>query len=95
VVFRLRGPIRIWMVRRSVPDSSRCVAKLWRLCLWVHSRHYLPFLTMSSDMAGSWRSFNNAGRNASRVDQSPDIVFSVFSSLVYRLLRNPSSWSPG
>ena len=30
MVFRLRCPIRIWMVRRSVPDSSRCVAKLWR-----------------------------------------------------------------
>ena len=27
MVFRLRCPNRIWMVRRSVPDSSRWVAK--------------------------------------------------------------------
>jgi integrase/recombinase XerD len=27
-------------------------------------RHYLPFLTMSSDFAGSWRSFDNAGCRA-------------------------------
>jgi len=37
------------MVRRSAPASSRCVAKQWRLCLWRHRRHYLPFLTMSSN----------------------------------------------
>src|SRR5262249_22205998 len=30
VVPRLRWPRRIWMVRRSVPSSSRWVAKLWR-----------------------------------------------------------------
>jgi hypothetical protein len=24
-------------------------------------RHYLPSLTMSSDVKGSWRSFNNCG----------------------------------
>jgi integrase/recombinase XerD len=30
--------------------------------LFPHAfRHYLPFLTMSSDMDGSWRSFNNGG----------------------------------
>ena len=28
---------------------------------WHTFRHYLPSLTMSSDMKGSWRSFNNDG----------------------------------
>ena len=35
------------MVRRSVPASSRCVAHVCRLCLQRHSRHYVPFRTMS------------------------------------------------
>ena len=30
VVFRLRCPMRSWIVRRSVPASSRCVANEWR-----------------------------------------------------------------
>ena len=30
MVLRLRWPSRIWMVRRSVPSSSRWVAKLCR-----------------------------------------------------------------
>ena len=51
MVFRLRCPNRIWMVRRSVPDSSRWVAKQWRLCAQRHRRHYLPFLTMSCKSA--------------------------------------------
>jgi hypothetical protein len=38
------------MVRRSAPASRRWEAQLWRLCLWVRSRHYLSFLTMSSDI---------------------------------------------
>src|SRR6202035_5060317 len=37
------------MVRKSVPDSSRWVAKQWRLCLPRHRRHYLPFRTMSGN----------------------------------------------
>src|SRR5258708_928132 len=44
-------------------------------------RHYLPFLTMSSDFAGCLRSLDNAARGANRVDQSPDIVFLRFSAL--------------
>ena len=52
-----------------------------RLCLWVHSRHYLPFLTMSGDMEWSDdRSIVTAPqRKSSR--SSPEIVFSVFSAL--------------
>ena len=61
---------------------------------WHTFRHYLPFLTMSSDMEGPWRSFNNCGlsRKSSR-----SITRHSFRrvSLFYRLLRNPSSWSPG
>jgi integrase/recombinase XerD len=44
-------------------------------------RHYLPFLTMSSDMEWSGDRSIITGPNANRVDQSPDIVFSVFSVL--------------
>jgi len=44
-------------------------------------RHYLPFLTMSSDFAKCWRSLDNARRRANRVDHSPDIVFLRFSAL--------------
>jgi integrase len=44
-------------------------------------RHYLPFLTMSSDMEWSGDRSIITGPNANRVDQSPDIVFSVFSAL--------------
>ena len=69
------------MVCRSAPASSRCVAKQCRLCLWVHDRHYLPFLTMSSDMEWSGDRSIITGPNANPVDQSPDIVFSVFSAL--------------
>src|SRR5882724_10438885 len=50
VVSRSPCPSRTWMVRRSVPASNKCVAQLWRLCLWVRRRHYLSFLTMSSDI---------------------------------------------
>jgi hypothetical protein len=35
------------MVRRSAPSSNRCVAYECLLCLARHSRHYVPFLTMS------------------------------------------------
>ncbi len=69
------------MVRRSAPFSSKCVAKQCRLCTQRHSRHYLPFLTMSSDMEWSGDRSIITGPNANRVDQSPDIVFSVFSAL--------------
>ena len=41
-------------------------------------RHYLPFLTMSSDMEWSGDRSIIADPNANRVDQSPDIVFPVF-----------------
>ena len=44
-------------------------------------RHYLPFLTMSSDMEWSGDRSIITGPNANPVDQSPDIVFSVFSAL--------------
>ena len=40
------------MVRRSAPFSSKWVAKQWRLCTQRHSRHYLPSLTISSDVKG-------------------------------------------
>jgi hypothetical protein len=39
------------MVRRSAPASRRWEAQLWRLCTQRHSRHYLPFLTMSCPAA--------------------------------------------
>jgi hypothetical protein len=68
------------MVRRSVPASSRCVAHVCRLCLWVHSRHYVPFLTMSSDFPGCLPSFDNGARETKRVDQSPDIVLLCFAA---------------
>jgi integrase len=75
------------------PDQDRPISDktVWYACkeAAVHARitkhvtphtlrHYLPFLTMSSDFAGSWGSFDNAGRRANRVDQSPDIVFLRF-----------------
>ena len=34
------------MVRKSAPDSSRWVAKQWRLCRMRHRRHYAAFRTM-------------------------------------------------
>ena len=37
------------MVRRSTPSSKRWVAKQCLLCLERHSRHYVPFLTMSGN----------------------------------------------
>jgi integrase/recombinase XerD len=39
VVLKLWCPSRTWMVRRSVPDSSRWVAKLCRLCRARPKRH--------------------------------------------------------
>ena len=78
-------------VRADVPISPNTV---WLACqqaaqragitkrLSPHSlRHYLPFLTMSSDMEWSGDRSIITGPNANRVDQSPDIVFSVFSAL--------------
>jgi integrase/recombinase XerD len=52
-------------------------------------RHYVPFLTMSSDTREIIR--KALGRGADMRDQTLDIVF----SLAYRLFRKPSSWSPG
>jgi hypothetical protein len=49
VVSSFLCPSRTWITRMSTFCSSRWVAKLWRLCLWRHRRHYLPFLTMSCD----------------------------------------------
>src|SRR6266446_3799068 len=31
----------------STPAWRRCIPLVWRLCLARHSRHYLPFRTMS------------------------------------------------
>jgi len=39
VVSKSLCPINSWIVRTSVPASSRWVAKLWRLCRMRHSRH--------------------------------------------------------
>ena len=33
--------------RRSLVACRTVRAQVWRLCLWQHRRHYLPFLTMS------------------------------------------------
>jgi integrase/recombinase XerD len=44
-------------------------------------RHYLPFLTMSSEMGEPGNRSIITARNSNRVDQSLDIVFSVFSAL--------------
>ena len=43
-------------------------------------RHYLPFLTMSSDFSGCLPSFDNGARGTKRVDQSPDIVLLCFAA---------------
>ena len=56
------------------------MAAVCRLCLWVHSRHYVPFLTMSSDFPGCLPSFDNGARETKRVDQSPDIVLLCFAA---------------
>jgi hypothetical protein len=47
------------MTLMSALFARRRVEYVCRLCTQRHSRHYLPFLTMSSDREGSWRSFNN------------------------------------
>jgi hypothetical protein len=65
----------------EIPLCNRCIPLVCRLSTQRHSRHYLPFLTMSSDMEWSGGRSIIAGPNANRVDQSPDIVFSVFSAL--------------
>src|SRR5208283_5291917 len=39
VCSRSLWPNSIWMLRRSAPCSSGCVAKQWRLCRMRHSRH--------------------------------------------------------
>ena len=44
-------------------------------------RHYLPFLTMSSDLPRCLPSFGNGAAGTKRVDQSPDIVFFRYSGL--------------
>jgi integrase len=44
-------------------------------------RHYLPFLTMSSEMGEPGSRSIITACNSNRVDQSLDIVFSVFSAL--------------
>ena len=44
-------------------------------------RHYLPFLTMSSDLLRCLPSFDNSAAGTRRVDQSPDIVFFRYSGL--------------
>jgi integrase len=41
-------------------------------------RHYLPFLTMSSEMGGPGNRSTITARNANLVDQSPDIVSASF-----------------
>ena len=53
------------MVRRSAPSSNRCVAYEWRLCLQRHSRHYVPFLTMSCNrsLAQHFRPIQEPGDN--------------------------------
>lgn len=58
--------VRRTLIRPGV-DSARTGAHVLR--------HYLPFLTMSGEFAGSSRSSDNPGCRADRVDQSPDIVF--------------------
>jgi hypothetical protein len=78
-------------VRADVPISANSV---WLAChqaaqaagiskrISPHSlRHYLPFLTMSSEMGEPGNRSIITARNSNRVDQSLDIVFSVFSAL--------------
>jgi len=50
---------------------------------WHTFRHYLPFLTMSSDMDSNLFKSEYLDQNADAVSVSPNIVFSP-----YRLLRN-------
>jgi site-specific recombinase XerD len=71
-----------YMLLRHVKTASKPCPSLAGKHVTVHVlRHYLPFLTMSSDFVESLRSFDNARRRADRVDQSPDIVFLVFYAL--------------
>src|ERR1700730_4411302 len=47
VVSMLSWPSQRAITAMSIPACSKCIAQVWRLCLQRHSRHYLPFLTMS------------------------------------------------
>src|SRR5271157_6636968 len=69
------------MVRTSVPDSSRCVAKLCRLCLSRHSRHYLPFRTMSGngEPLPIWPEDSRLRRGS--LSELPDIVLSLLQTV--------------
>ena len=50
------SPSHARIVLMSTPARGRCVAVVCRLCRQRHSRHYLPFLTMSSDIGPRSRS---------------------------------------
>jgi integrase len=77
---RLNQPISDKTVWIACSDAARCAGIRKRVT--PHTlRHYLPFLTMSSDMEWSGDRSIITGPNANPVDQSPDIVFSVFSAL--------------
>jgi hypothetical protein len=49
-------PSHARIVLMSTPARRRCVAVVWRLCRRRHRYHYLPFLTMSSDIGRRSRS---------------------------------------
>ena len=57
VVSRLTCPSQPRITFTSTPASRRCTVAVCRLCRWEHSRHYLPFLTMSRRAmpASFWR----------------------------------------
>jgi integrase/recombinase XerD len=54
-----------YLVKKYTSIARRNCSSLSQKRVTPHVlRHYLPFLTMSSDFAGSWRSFDNAGCRA-------------------------------
>ena len=59
VVAMSSWPSHIAMTVMSTPDCSKCKAVVWRLCRSRHSRHYLPFLIMSSNLMDSAQMFGN------------------------------------
>jgi integrase/recombinase XerD len=78
------------VAERAGLNCGRCVTEHGNKCeegpycmnFFLHKfRHYLPFLTMSSDLLRCLPLFDNGAAGARRVDQSPDIVFFRYSGL--------------
>lgn len=69
------------LLHKTVERARRHCPSLTKKRVSPHVlRHYLPFLTMSSDFFGCLPSFDNGARGIKRVDQSPDIVLLCFAA---------------